>query len=640
MKKIYTFLALAIVACSAWAQDFNSPGDGSTWTLSQIAALDTVGITKSGTTVTMHSNVVINAGDKFVIEDGLNVLMASNVCINIQGTADFTAATNVSFKPIVSEDATPYGLLINATAATPFKNINFEGAGVRFQDQVGATFENCSFNYHNGVSSNMGAIALGMGATYGVKNCSFTECKYSAINGAANVNNPIVIDNCVFTKNVQANSNMPQVNLTVADLVTISNCVFEGDPSLNMVGGIGVSNLTSMAGTFGCIIENNEVRNHRYGITLTAARGGIIRNNTIVDNHYENDPMNGGSGISLTYAKDVTLSGNYIEGNYWGITVIGTKAYTAFMGDVYEAQNINAGRVDVDANDPNYNEGRNIFYKNGFTGSTTYDGDKFDYDGYNANRDYIQFEDPLRMFDGKDARLAAVTILPGSMWKDTKIVIQGGVILTSGEVKMDVNGDIKAEYIGADGQIHYQFGANEQKFFSGFSTNAGNNTRTGFGFRKYLDPAYESSGSVWNESTTDWMDIRFAEILLNYAEAWAESGLGDAGVARESLNRTRRRAGHTVDIEPTLENILRERRAELCLENARTWDLIRRREFHKIFDGQKRGSLTPVLDLRTNKYIFVREYVQQTNFQRFADKLYYRGIPGLSANGLVQNPQF
>lgn len=379
MKKIYTFLALAIVACSAWAQDFNSPGDGSTWTLSQIAALDTVDITKSGSAVTMHSNVVINAGDKFVIEDGLNVLMASNVCINIQGTADFTAATNVSFKPIVSEDATPYGLLINATAATPFKNINFEGAGVRFQDQVGATFENCSFNYHNGVSSNMGAIALGMGATYGVKNCSFTECKYSAINGAANVNNPIVIDNCVFTKNVQANSNMPQVNLTVADLVTISNCVFEGDPSLNMVGGIGVSNLTSMAGTFGCIIENNEVRNHRYGITLTAARGGIIRNNTIVDNHYENDPMNGGSGISLTYAKDVTLSGNYIEGNYWGITVIGTKAYTAFMGDVYEAQNINAGRVDVDANDPNYNEGRNIFYKNGFTGSTTYDGDKFDF---------------------------------------------------------------------------------------------------------------------------------------------------------------------------------------------------------------------------------------------------------------------
>lgn len=270
----------------------------------------------------------------------------------------------------------------------------------------------------------------------------------------------------------------------------------------------------------------------------------------------------------------------------------------------------------------------------------TYSDDAYDYDGYNASRNYFQFEDPLEMFAGKDARLAAVTILPGSMWKNTKIVIQGGVITTSGDCKMDVSGDLNAEYPDADGVVHYQFGAADQKFFSGFSINAGNNTRTGFGFRKYLDPDYVSSGSVWNESTTDWIDIRYAEILLNYAEAWAESGLGDAGLARECLNQTRRRAGHTVDIDATLENILRERRAELCMENARTWDLFRRREFHKIFDGYKRGSLTPVLDLRTNKYIFVREKVQRTNLMRFEEKLYYKGIPGISANGLVQNPLY
>lgn len=268
----------------------------------------------------------------------------------------------------------------------------------------------------------------------------------------------------------------------------------------------------------------------------------------------------------------------------------------------------------------------------------TYYGDRFDYDGYIANREYIQFDNTLDMFKGKDARLAAVTILPGSEWKKTKIVIQGGIITTSGECKMDVNGDIKAEYIGADGKIYYQFGAAEQKFFSGFSTNAGNNTRTGFGFRKYLDPAYESSGSVWNESTTDWMDIRYAEILLNYAEAWAESGLGDAGMATTCLNATRRRAAHMTTIEPTIENILRERRAELCMENARTWDLVRRRQYHLIFNGYRRGSLTPVLDLRTGKYIFIRERVQQTHNMRYDDSNYYKGIPGTSINGCIQNP--
>jgi len=269
----------------------------------------------------------------------------------------------------------------------------------------------------------------------------------------------------------------------------------------------------------------------------------------------------------------------------------------------------------------------------------TYEGDSYDYDGYNSSRQYYQFDDPQKMFEGKDARLAATVILPGSTWKKTKIVIQAGIITTSGEVKMDVDGDIKAEYIDAKGNVNYQFGANDQKFFSGFSTNAGNNTRTGFGFRKYLDPNYESSGSVWNESTTDWMDIRFAEILLNYAEAWAESGKGEFGLAKECLNRTRRRAGHTVDIEPTIENILRERRAELSMENARTWDLVRRREYHLKFDGYKRGSLSPVLDLRTGKYIFVREYVQKTDFMRYLDRFYYKGIPGTSNNACVQNPQ-
>ena len=52
----------------------------------------------------------------------------------------------------------------------------------------------------------------------------------------------------------------------------------------------------------------------------------------------------------------------------------------------------------------------------------------------------------------------------------------------------------------------------------------------------------------WNQSTTDFMEFRYAEILLNYAEAVFESGLGDATLAEKSLNDIRKRAGHTVDI--------------------------------------------------------------------------------------------
>ena len=269
----------------------------------------------------------------------------------------------------------------------------------------------------------------------------------------------------------------------------------------------------------------------------------------------------------------------------------------------------------------------------------TYDGEKFDYDGYKEDRVYRKFDNPLDMFAGKDARLAAITILPGSTWRDTLIVIQAGVIDMQGKIHHDIRADMKAQYMGWDGKVHYQFGAADNKFFSGFCYERGNNTRTGFSFRKYMDPTFVSSGSVWNESTTDWIDIRYAEILLNYAEACVESGLGDAGLAAQCMNATRRRAAFKTDIPLTLENVLRERRSELGMENARHWDLMRRREYHKIFRSYRRGALEPILDLRDGKTFFVRTYRQYPAILTFREKFYYRGIPGWNVSGLIKNPQ-
>ena len=54
-------------------------------------------------------------------------------------------------------------------------------------------------------------------------------------------------------------------------------------------------------------------------------------------------------------------------------------------------------------------------------------------------------------------------------------------------------------------------------------------------------------------------------------------------------------------------------------------------------------SLMPLQDLRAlpaTKYIFVRVNVPNTNPKTFETKAYYRSIPGIGANGLVQNPQY
>ena len=265
---------------------------------------------------------------------------------------------------------------------------------------------------------------------------------------------------------------------------------------------------------------------------------------------------------------------------------------------------------------------------------TSTDGNINDYNGYNASRTYLTFDDPLDFFKDKDARLHGTTILPNSMWKGTQIIIQGGYIQPDGTAVIEGGGEFEV-----GGVTYYAYGAATPILYSGFDTYGGNMTRTGFGFKKFLSTTYVPLLG-WNFSTTDWIEMRYAEVLLNYAEAVAESGHGDPAKAAKAINDLRKRAAHKTDIPLTLENVLRERRVELAFENKRQWDLRRRREFHEKFDNGWRDALVPVFDLRSMKYIFIRKHVRGSNPHTFIPRSYYIGIPGVATNGLIQNPQY
>lgn len=265
---------------------------------------------------------------------------------------------------------------------------------------------------------------------------------------------------------------------------------------------------------------------------------------------------------------------------------------------------------------------------------TTVDGDMSNYDGYDPARTYLEFDSPLDIFAGKDARLAATVILPSSIWKGVEIIIQGGYIQPDGTPVIEASGEIEV-----DGTIYYTYGASTAKLYSGFDPAGGNYTLSGFLFRKFLDQDYVPKLG-WNFSTTDWIEFRYGEVLINYAEAVVESGAGDAALAATVMNDLRHRAAHTTDIPLTLENVLRERRVELAFENKRYWDLIRRREYHTVFFQSYRNALVPILDLRTNKYIFVRKHISNKNPHTFLERSYYKAIPGVESNGLTQNPQY
>ncbi|MGK9119732.1 RagB/SusD family nutrient uptake outer membrane protein [Olivibacter jilunii] len=102
----------------------------------------------------------------------------------------------------------------------------------------------------------------------------------------------------------------------------------------------------------------------------------------------------------------------------------------------------------------------------------------------------------------------------------------------------------------------------------------GGTTSTGYYMRKLFDEKLTDLGK--GELTFYFM--RYAEVLLIYAEALAEQGQLLAGT--EALNKVRRRAGFTKDLSATNKNhlldlIRHERMVELAFEGHRYWDLRR-----------------------------------------------------------------
>lgn len=164
--------------------------------------------------------------------------------------------------------------------------------------------------------------------------------------------------------------------------------------------------------------------------------------------------------------------------------------------------------------------------------------------------------DPNNPYDSRDQRFYASIIYDGASWKNGVIYTRTGIANNRNEV--DVSG-------------------------------AGGRTRTGYFLRKKVDPRIvpgQSSGAnsiVW----------RYAEILLNYAEAKNEVSGPDASVY-DAVNQVRDRAG-LPDLPAGLtqakmrDKIRRERRVELAFEGKRLFDLWRWKTADEVFSKPLEG---------------------------------------------------
>lgn len=150
------------------------------------------------------------------------------------------------------------------------------------------------------------------------------------------------------------------------------------------------------------------------------------------------------------------------------------------------------------------------------------------------------------------------------------------------------NGDLW-ELSGKSGRVQWTFLGSQQT----------GGTNTGFYTRKGLLESYQPNETEM--SGTDWIEIRFAEVLLNLAEAANETD--KIGEAYDILEDIRERAGIEaggdglyglkagMTKDEMREAILLERRLELAFEGKRPQDM-RRRRLYGDLNGTKRHGIT------------------------------------------------
>ncbi|MGK6350099.1 RagB/SusD family nutrient uptake outer membrane protein [Parapedobacter sp. DT-150] len=249
----------------------------------------------------------------------------------------------------------------------------------------------------------------------------------------------------------------------------------------------------------------------------------------------------------------------------------------------------------------------------------------------------IYYAHPSDLFKDKDPRMLATVIIPFGDWQGAIVDVQAG--LYDQGVKYEA-GDYSALYNPETHRPDNENGTVRIVGLSGFG--GSEKTQTGFYTRKYLNADLARSLATFAGSDQQWIDLRYGEVLLNYAEAASElQRFDDAGWA---LNEIRQRAGIRLleRAEVTTEKVRHERLVELAFENHRWWDYRRWRIADQLLNNTRVSALKPYYDLDEQAYRF--EVGVAGRFPKtFPVRVYKERIdPGeISKNPkLIQNPNY
>ena len=245
------------------------------------------------------------------------------------------------------------------------------------------------------------------------------------------------------------------------------------------------------------------------------------------------------------------------------------------------------------------------------------------------------FDDPSELFQNMDARFGGSIIYPNAIFKGEPCSIQKGLIIEDGSKKENATNYEEAVYTANDGQVYHIVGKSGSGNYSG--------NMTGFFMRKYLNENMPQSEVIENYSEQHGIEFRYAEALLNGAEAAVEMGqhLDDALLWINDI-RSRANIKQLSLSDLTVDKVRHERRIELAFENHTYWDLRRWRIADKEIETKQYTGLCPYFDINKQKYIF-EEVAANKYYYTFDVKMYYERIPDgeIAKNEkLKQNPYY
>lgn len=318
---------------------------------------------------------------------------------------------------------------------------------------------------------------------------------------------------------------------------------------------------------------------------------------------------------------------------------------------------------------------------------------------------YVVYDNLEQLFENCEPRLRGTVLLPGHPFKGLHTDIRRGTIKESVDpstpIQKFVGEGLTASYGanafysanvvqsgGGPAQTPIKLSTGEEINPTGLDgpTSANTGTLTGFHGRKYLDPNITAAETQLHQSSQSWIEMRYAEVLLNRAEAaleLAQNGVANVdGIslqddAANCINQIRERAGATLlsgagelssaaslsigtgvgsyVLAPTrgLQIIRIERRKELAFENKLWWDMLRWRTANLEVNSRTwrkcnpflfaKGAKPEAVDYIQGKYIFDCRFDERNARYTIATKYYYEAIPGgeIAANpNLEQNEQY